>query len=1127
MGGKSSRAPTPYVPTEGDNTLQSRATVRVVDLLCEGEIEGLVNGLKSVYIDGVAVQGAGGETQIPGVAVRMRVGTPDQSPISFVSGVEDDAAVDQQLLYQQAIVRTIASNTADAARVTLRFPRLVKQNDKGDTGPASVRFRIERKPSGGVWKTVVAQTIRDKNIAPAELSWRFDLSGSAPHSIRVTRLTEDSDSDRLHNTLWWQRLTAITQIRQSYPYSAVIGLQARAEKVRNQFARREYDIKGTIVQVPSNYDPAARSYTGLWDGTFKRAWSDNPAWVVYDLITTRRYGLGRYVDGAYSSSAKWELYAVAQFCDQLVPNGRGGTEPRFTFNGVINTHQEAKRVIDHVLGNCRGQMYYGAGVIVPVQDRPEDPAALVTNANVVDGDFTYRDLPFSERYSAVAVSFNDPKDGYQLGIELVVDDDLVAKYGYRQTDKAAMFCTSRSQAHRVGRHLLHAQENESDQLGYRAGLDHARIRPGSVIAQSDEGAIGGRHAFRIVQVNGTVITADDLSDVDTTKTWSLVLGSDPDRKIAVQTIQGNAITLSKHVQDSNTGMVAALVSADLKLQQWRVRAVTERDSLTFEVAATRYDSGKYAAVESGTTIQPTEILQIPTGPLTAPSQTAIEQYLYQDGVVTKVGLAITVESNVDDPRAEYTEVELKLPDEDEYDPLHIASRRSFDVRDVRIGSYQARARFVTAGGGLVSGWTESAVYAATGKTDLPTTPANFRATANGAGVLLEIDEITDFDRAGYSFYAGAVFADAALISRQVATVVLYTGAETTFWAVSHDNAGNTSEPATVALAIDPPDAPDVTQSAYVTGSQQISLLAIAGNPGGLPIDRHEVTKADTSAVVATVSGRTGQATLVHKLVNASPGDPHFNDVELLLHANNSLIDSSSHARVVTQSGGVGYSATAKWGSHAFSFDGVDDRLLVDGFPAIGTRDFVIEFWIWPTANGDTDRWARFMTIGTNRQDGELVIDRHTNSNPMRIGGHVWSDAVRNYQNVIVHSSDTELLAEQWSHVCVQRTGNVWDVYINGTRVASPVVASAIDLQGTRIHIGGSSVGGLYVDALYDDVRITVGRARYSGESITVPDGPFADQVSVSASTEYAVSSVDTGGQRGAAAGVTIEHGLSS
>ena len=505
-GGRRGRA-----PVEGSNTLQTNATIRVIDLLGEGEIRGLVDGMKSVRIDGTPVQSEDGSLNIDGIRIEFREGLPEQEPLHGFPGIEREVTVGRDLLADDPQVRTIDNPAVNAVRVSIRFPRLVKTANNGDTGPATVAFTIETQSVGEPYQPAHQVTIHDKNTSSAELSWYVPLTGDAPHNLRVTRLTADSESDRLHNPTEWARYTEIIEVRPYYPYSALAAITAEAEKFSGQVHRREYDVYGLILDVPNNYDPETRTYDGLWDGTFKRAWSDNGAWVAYKLLTERRFGLGGEIAQTYLEATKWEFYAIARFNDELVPDGQGGLEPRFRFSGVISKATEAKRLLDHVLGNFQASLYYGGGTVMPAQERPEDAALLVGNANVIGGEFTYQDLPHSERYSAVAMSFNDPEDGYRLGVELVVDDDLVKKYGYRQTDKVAMFTTRRSQAQRMARYFLFAQEHESDTLEYRAGLDHAITRPGGIIKQTDSIIAGARLGFRIADTDADTTT--EIADV--------------------------------------------------------------------------------------------------------------------------------------------------------------------------------------------------------------------------------------------------------------------------------------------------------------------------------------------------------------------------------------------------------------------------------------------------------------------------------------------------------------------------------------------------------------------------------------------------------------------------------------
>ena len=508
-GGGGSAEPGRHIA--GDVTLQTRATLRAVDLIGEGPLCGLVDGLKSVFIDGTPVENADGTRNVGGFHLCWRAGTPDQKPPEGIPEVSESQQFDEIKVADGSPVTRTVQSKRDSARVTLRFPRLETITEGGDGLGASVEFTIEVQPSGGDFKTVIGpQTISDRSIAPADISWRMPLDGDAPHTVRVTRLSEDATSDRVHNDLYWVGLDEITEVRQSYPHTALVGIEAEADKFSGAEHKREYEIYGRIVDVPSNYDPETRTYTEPWDGTFKQAWTDNGAWCVFDMLRSTRYGLGGDIDADRLSATKWDLYEIARSNDRMVDDGAGGTEPRYRFTGVIASAADARRVLADMLSNFRASHYHGGDSIVPFRDapkapdEPEEAVALLGPANVEGGTFDYGEaVAHSERFSAVAVSFLDPYDGYKPGIDLVADDALVARYGYRQRDIAAMYCTSRAQAHRHGRHLLVEQELESDTVCYRAGLDQASIGPGRVVRIGDPLVAGDRAGCRLLGVIST------------------------------------------------------------------------------------------------------------------------------------------------------------------------------------------------------------------------------------------------------------------------------------------------------------------------------------------------------------------------------------------------------------------------------------------------------------------------------------------------------------------------------------------------------------------------------------------------------------------------------------------------
>ena len=725
-------------PAEAENTLFSRSVARIVDLIGEGEIGGPVDGLQSVFIDGVPIEAADGSRNIEGVTVVWRSGTADQAPLDGIPETEVEAIIGATLRAEAGVTHRVRSNPVHAVRVTIAFPSLVRYDDRGNAGPTSVSFTIETRAAGGSWSPKQSVTVHEKNTAAAELSWRVPLSGASPIDVRVTRVTPDSDSDRVRDTITWARVTEIAEIRQSYPHSAVVGITADAERYRSQLIRREYEVYGLIVQVPSNYAPDTRTYTGIWDGTFNRAWSDNPAWCAYHILTSRRFGLGAELSAVALSAIKWRLYEIAQWCDVPVPDGRGGTEARWRFNGVIAKAVDARRLLRDVFGAFRTSVYWGGGQIVPVHDAPADPVSIVAPANTVDGEMEVASARWSDRISAVAVSFSDPDDAYRQGVELVIDDDLIEKYGYRQKDVAAMHCTSRGQAQRTGRHILVAQEYESDTLRYRGGFDQASLRPGDVIRQHDPQVAGARLAGRIRGLLDTVrlsqggvdgLALDNLKDIPSGRQWTcyytLPSGDIESRDaFGVSANTGVVFLTAAPSVAPRPGAMAVLEASDVVARLWRIESVVERDDFTFDVAARAYHPDRYDAVERGVRITEPDLTLIPTGSLSAPAAVTISEHLYLESSHLHVAVTVAVAA-AGDPRVALTEIQIWTPADTGYRPLAISSTGDAELRGATTGIYRARARYIAEPPSFRSPWREADITTVRGRLAPPAAPTNF------------------------------------------------------------------------------------------------------------------------------------------------------------------------------------------------------------------------------------------------------------------------------------------------------------------------------------------------------------------------------------------------------------------
>ncbi|MCY3971102.1 MAG: phage tail protein [Acidobacteria bacterium] len=509
-----------------------RSTLRVVDLLGEGEIKGLVDGLKSVFIDGVAVEDADGQEQVKGVFVQERRGlghgAGGQEALAGFNVTSTVLGHGREKVTKAAAVVQQVPTGYDAARVTLQFEPLRQFDDNGREVAAEVTLAIASRASSATdWTTVLTQTVRDISLHVQELSWRVErpegVDAESTWQIQVSRVTADSASTQVSDAFSWERTAGLRDVKQSHPHSAVIGLIMETDRSDVNPLRREYDVYGRKVMapLPSMWDPdkptsesAATYGEGMWDGRLAPRWTNNPAWIAFDLLTDQRGGLGGVPGMAAAAyAARWEFFELARRCDELVPSpeSESAMEPRWRFNGVIERREQARKVVDWVLSACRAGALWSSGHASLAVDGDSDVTAALANANVIDGEFEYQGLRWQERYSAVAVTWRDPDDDYRSGIELVVLDDLVAKYGFRQKDVAAVGCTSRGQAHRTGLLLLNEQENESETVKFGMALEGMHLRPGDRVRIADERRFELRAGFRVREVDTSVAGRETLT----------------------------------------------------------------------------------------------------------------------------------------------------------------------------------------------------------------------------------------------------------------------------------------------------------------------------------------------------------------------------------------------------------------------------------------------------------------------------------------------------------------------------------------------------------------------------------------------------------------------------------------
>lgn len=712
-GGKGGGGGKTRVAQESPNTLQSRATARLLDLVSAGEIKGLVNGVKSVFFDDTPLRNADNTYNFQGVTLDFRTGTPDQAYMPGFSEVESEVAVNVQVKYGKPITRSITDQDIDAVRVTLRFPALYRQDTtNGDMLPFWVVVGIDISTDGGPFRRMVTDTLDDKCTSPYERAYRIDLPQGSRWDIRVLRFSLDSTSAAEVNDTWWTSYTRIIEAKMVYPDSAYAGVAVDSQLFGSNVPQRAYEIDGKIIQVPSNYNPTTRAYSGLWNGRFKRAYSNNPAWCLYDVLTDPVNGLGRELTAERID--KWGLYAIGQYCDELVPDGLGGMEPRFTFNGVVNTQEDALNAIAAMAGAFRTIVYFSAGMVYFSQDKPTPYKRLLIPANVIDGMFHYEGTGQKARHSVALVSWLDPGDGYKPAIETVEDPDSIFEYGWRTTDEIALGCTSRGQAWRHGAMLLDAEKHCTTTCSFATGLDCSDIMPGDVLAIADPAHAGVRAGGRIAAISKLGATLDAPFPFANDQTYSLVVTLPDNTMREMPLVNPKSETAIVQFTEAlpilpQVGSVFTVLASNLAPQLYRVMETSETEGITFNFSCLQYDPTKYDRVEKNIDLPQTPTTLLPSGPLPPPENLTYAEYLYlKSGLSPMAGL--TLSWSYTDPRAMGFEVEYQRPGYTGFVGKVTVSSVSLDMDLQEQGVYIFRVRAVD-GLGLYSNWATITINA--------------------------------------------------------------------------------------------------------------------------------------------------------------------------------------------------------------------------------------------------------------------------------------------------------------------------------------------------------------------------------------------------------------------------------
>lgn len=627
-------------PQEAADSLRSTQIAEVVMLISEGQAQGLVNGLKSVYLDKVPVENADGSRNFSDVEFAYVVGTQGQPVIDGLDAVQNEQAVGLQVDHATPVVRTITDAQVDHVRVTIGVPQLTYQNpESGDLSGSSFEWAVDVQSAGGGYVERHREVIDGKTTSLYATAVKLELTGAAPWDVRVRRVSADPASATVANRFSWQSYTEISSIKLRYPNSAVARLRVNAQHF-GRIPTVAFDWLGQVVNVPANYDPLTRVYSGVWSGTFKPAWTNNPAWAVYDLVQHERYGLGQFVPAALQD--KWALYAIAQYCDALVPDGRGGTEPRFTCNVNLEVAEEAYKVVQDLVAIFRGMAYWCAGGVTYAQDAPSDPVHLFTPANVYQGLFTYADTSEKTQHSMWVCWWNDITLFGQAVPEIYIDEALVARYGLRSVELRPLGLTSRGQAARACRWARHSEQLEGDVVSFEVGSDGVAVAPGQVFRIADPNEQGERLGGRVQAATATTVTLDAPVTLAAGETYTLsVLQPDPatpskllteTRTVTTPAGMASVLTVSAPFSAPPAQQTVWVLESDaIAATTWRCLTVQEvKGANRYRINAMAHNPSKYDAIELGLKLDQRPVSRLSLVP-PRPASLASTETVYRAG----------------------------------------------------------------------------------------------------------------------------------------------------------------------------------------------------------------------------------------------------------------------------------------------------------------------------------------------------------------------------------------------------------------------------------------------------------------------------------------------------------------
>jgi predicted phage tail protein len=718
-------------PTEQPDDLQSVAKAKILLALGEGEFAGGLTA-RDIYLDGTALENSDGSQNFSGVAWEFRSGTQAQKYIQGIPGTENEINVGTEVSSSTAWTRTFTNTQLSAVRLRLKWPSLFKQEDDGDLVGYSVNYAIDLQTDGGTWQTVLNTSVTGKTTSGYERSHRIDLpQAGSTGTIRLRKITADANSAKIGDTMTLQSFTEVIDAKLRYPNTALLYIEFDSSQFNGSIPQIACEPRGRVIRVPDNYDPETRMYSGTWTGAFKWSWTDNPAWIFYDLVVTDRFGLGNRLTAA--NIDKWTLYQVAQYCDQPVPDGKGGsgTEPRYTCNVYIQDRNDAYTVLRDFAAIFRGMTYWGDEQIVALADMPRDVDFTYTPANVVDGKFVYSSSTTKSRYTNALVSWSDPANGYADAMEPVFEQELVARYGFNQLEITAIGCTRQSEANRKGRWGI-LTNNKDRIVTFDVGLDGNIPQPGYIIAVSDRNLSGRDLGGRLSAVNGRVLKLDRVPSAKAGDRIMVNLPSGSTQSRTIQSLSGEMVTVTTSFSELPQAEAVWVIESDeLYAQQYRVISVTDNNDGTYTITGANHDPDKYARIDTGAVIDQRPVSVIPPGNQSPPANIAISSF----SVVQQNISVETMRVSWDQAQNAIAYEAQWRRNDGNWVNVPRSSTASFDVSGIYAGRYLVRVRAINAAE-ISSGWGYSEEKTLTGKVGNPPKPVGFMATGINWGIRL-------------------------------------------------------------------------------------------------------------------------------------------------------------------------------------------------------------------------------------------------------------------------------------------------------------------------------------------------------------------------------------------------------